>query len=157
MKQGEHTGLNYGGRQSLVKRVFNVGFRRQTYTNVVYLLARLPLGIAYFTVFVTGLTLGLSLTPLIIGVPILAGVVGLGGYVGVIEAQLLRRLFGREVSYNVADPGELSIIDYLKTVATTPRNYLLVVFALGSFVVGLHLFVAITAVARRMLTALAVG
>jgi hypothetical protein len=136
---------NAGGR-SLANRVFGVGFRRETYANLAYLLARFPLGIAYFTALVTGLSLGIGLVPVVVGLPILAGVLALGSYIGVVEAELLRRLRGRDVSLTPADPTELSIPDYLKTVVTTPRNYLLVAFGFGSFVVGIPLFVAITVV-----------
>jgi hypothetical protein len=38
------------------------------------------------------------------------------------------------------------VTEYLKAVATTPRNYLLVAFGFVSFVVGVPLFVAITVV-----------
>jgi hypothetical protein len=62
------------------------------------------------------------------------------------EAGLLRRLCGRDVSITVADPTELSITGYQKSAVTTPRNYLLVLFGFGSFVVGAQLFVAITVV-----------
>jgi hypothetical protein len=134
-----------GGR-SLANRVFGVGFRRETYANLVYLLARFPLGIAYFATLVTGLSLGVGLVPVVVGIPILAGVLALGGYIGLIEAELLGRLRGRDVSITPADPTELSIPNYLKTVVTTPRNYLLVAFGLGSFVVGIWLFVGITVV-----------
>jgi hypothetical protein len=134
-----------GGR-SLANRVFGVGFRRETYANLAYLLTRFPLGIAYFTALVTGLGVGIGLLPVIVGIPILASVLALGGYIGVVEAALLRRLRGRDVSVTTPDPTELSITDYLKTVVTTPRNYLLVAFGFVSFVVGIHLFVGITVV-----------
>lgn len=143
------------GGQSRVSRVFGVGFRRETYANLVYLLARFPIGIAYFTTFVTGLSVGLALVPLVIGVPILAGVLGLAGYVGVVEASLLRRLRGVEVFHDPADPGELSMVTYLKTVATDPRNYLFVLFAFVSFAVGITLFVLITVVFTLALTLVA--
>lgn len=131
---------------SLAQRGLGVGFRSETYRNLAYLLARFPLGIAYFVVFVTGLSLGLSLVPLLVGIPILGGVLALGGYVGVFEAWLLRQLRGSTVTYDPADPGELSAVEFLKVVATDPRNYLFVAFALASFVLGVHLFVAITVV-----------
>jgi hypothetical protein len=132
--------------RSLVNRVFGVGFRRQTYANLAYLLARFPLGIAYFTVLTTGVSLGVALVPVAVGIPILAGVLAFGGYIGVVEAGLLRRLRGRDVSISLADPSELSITDYLKTVVTTPRNYLLVAFGFASFALGIPLFVVITVV-----------
>ncbi len=132
------------GERSLANRVFGVGFRRETYANLAYLLARFPLGIAYFTILVAGLSLGAGLIPVLVGIPILATVLALGGYIGVVEAKLLSRLRGHDVPITPADPSELPITDYLKTVATTPRNYLLVAFGLGSFAVGIWLFVAIT-------------
>jgi hypothetical protein len=155
MAQSQHTAEDTADRRSLASRVLGVASRRKTYTNLAYLLARFPLGITYFTVFVTGLSLGFGLIPVVVGVPILAGVLGLAGYVGVVEAGLLSRLYGQDVSHDVADPGDLSVVDYLKTVATAPQNYLLVLFALGSFVVGLQLFVAITVVFTLALTLVA--
>ncbi|GAB3323152.1 sensor domain-containing protein [Haloplanus salinarum] len=134
------------GGWSLANRLFGVGFRRETYANLAYLLARFPLGIVYFTVLVTGLSLGVGLVPMVVGLPILVGVLALGGCIGVVEAELLSRLRRRDVSVTLADPRELSVTEYPKTVATTPRNYLLVAFGLASFVVGIPLFVAITVV-----------
>jgi hypothetical protein len=146
MSHGRQSSTTRSGEQSRLRRALGVGFRRETYANLAYLLARFPLGIAYFTVLVTGISLGLGLVPLVVGVPILAGVVALGGYIGVVEAGLLRRLRGRTVSVDLADPSDLSITEYLSTVATDPRNYALLAFGFGSFVVGIQLFVAITVV-----------
>ena len=144
MSQGQHTNTRMDDVRLLVNRVFGVGFRRDTYKNLAYLLARFPLGIVYFTVFVSGLSVGAGLIPVIVGIPILAGVLALAGYVGVVEAELLNRIYGRSVSHDVPDYAELPITEYLKAVVTSPRNYLLILFALGSFFAGLHLFVAIT-------------
>ncbi len=134
------------GGWSFANRLFGVSFRRETYVNLAYLLARFPLGIAYFTILITGLSLGVGLVPMVVGIPILAGVLALGGYIGVVEAELLTRLRGRDVSVTLADPRELSVTEYLKTAATTPRNYLLVGFGFASFIIGILLFVAITVV-----------
>lgn len=152
MAQSQHSDTANAGGRSLAKRIFGVGFRRETYSNLAYLLARFPLGIAYFTVLITGLSVGVALIPLVVGIPILAGVLALGGYVGVVEAELLRILRGHEVSITPASPTELSITDYLKTVVTTPRNYLFVVFGFATFVVGVPLFVVITVVFSLGLT-----
>lgn len=132
--------------RSLLNRVFGVGLQRKTYANLAYLLARFPLGIAYFVTFVAGLSIGLSLVPLVVGVPILVGVLALARYVGVLEAHLLRGLRGSSVSHDPADPGDQPLIAYAKSVVTNPRNYLLVAYALASFVVGVHLFTAIVVV-----------
>jgi hypothetical protein len=146
MSQDQQSNTVQGGETSVARRVFGVGFRRETYANLAYLLVRFPLGIAYFAVLITGLSLGIGLIPLLIGIPILAGVLATGGYIGAVEAEILRRFRGDNITVTPASPRELSVTDYLKTVATTPRNYVLVVFGLASFVVGTPLFVTVTVV-----------
>ena len=54
-----------------VKQFFGVVARRETYLNITYLLLSFPLGTAYFVFLVTGLLLGLSLSIVWIGIPIL--------------------------------------------------------------------------------------
>ncbi|ERG94442.1 sensor domain-containing protein [Haloquadratum walsbyi] len=152
MAQSQHTQTDATDGRSLISRVLGVGTRQQTYLNVVYLLARFPLGMVYFTIFVTGLALGVSLVPVVVGLPILAGVIGLAGYVGVIETKLLNKLYGRDMSHTIADPQALSITEYLKAIVTAPCNYLLILFAFGSFVIGLQMFVAIIVVFTLALT-----
>lgn len=123
--------------------VFGVAADPQTYKNLLYLLVRFPLGIAYLTVFVTGIAVGVSLVPLLVGIPILAGVLTAAGYVGAVEAFLLRTLLGRAVTWSTVDPSETPVVPYLKQVATTPENYLLLILAFVSFATGNALFVAL--------------
>lgn len=137
------------GDRSLASRVFGVGLRRETYANLAYLLAHFPLGVAYFVTFVAGLSIGLSLAPLVVGV------LALAGYVGVLEAHLLRGLRGSSVSYDPADLGDQPLSTYAKSVVTNPRNYLLVAYALATFVVGVHLFTTIAVVFTLALTLVA--
>jgi len=146
MSQSPQFDTVHADGRSLGRRVLGVEFRRETYANLAYLLARFPLGIAYFTILVTGLSLGIGLVPVVVGVPILAGVLALSGYIGVVEAKLLGHLRGRDVTYDPADPSALALMEYLKTVVTDPRNYLLVLFGLVSFAVGIPVFVAIVVV-----------
>lgn len=132
------------GRRSVPGRVFGVVTDGATYRRIAYLLLRFPLGIAYFTAFVTGVALGAALVPLGVGIPILAAVLGLADHVALVEAGLLRRLLGREVAWEPADLSELPVWPYLKTVGTDPRCYLLVAFFLATFFVGTFAFVAVT-------------
>lgn len=115
----------------------------QTYRNVAYLLVRFGLGIAYFSAFVTGITLGLALVPLGVGVLVLAGVLAMAEHAGVVEAYLLERLLGRRVEFRRTDPNALPAWPYLKTVATAERNYWLVAYCLLSFFVGIVAFVVV--------------
>jgi hypothetical protein len=115
----------------------------QTYRNLAYLLVRFGLGIAYFTAFVTGLALGVALVPLGVGVVVLAGVLAMAEHAGLVEAYLLERLLGRRVEFRRTDPTAVPAWPYLKTVATTERNYWLVGYCLLSFFLGILAFVAV--------------
>jgi len=55
----------------IVKQFFGVAARGETYLNIIYLLLAFPLGTAYFVFLVTGLSLGISLLIIWIGIPIL--------------------------------------------------------------------------------------
>jgi hypothetical protein len=63
--------MNMNETTDIVKRFFGVAARGQTYLNIIYLLLSFPLGTAYFVFLVTGLSLGLSLLIIWIGIPIL--------------------------------------------------------------------------------------
>ncbi|MEA3294255.1 MAG: sensor domain-containing protein [Euryarchaeota archaeon] len=54
-----------------IKHFFGVVAREGTYLNIIYLLLAFPLGTAYFVFLVTGLSLGISLLIIWIGIPIL--------------------------------------------------------------------------------------
>lgn len=51
--------------------LFNVLSRGQTYLNIIYLLLTFPLGLAYFIFLMVGLSLGVGLLIIWIGIPIL--------------------------------------------------------------------------------------
>jgi len=129
---------------SIPERFFGVTTDRETYRYLAYVLVRFPLGIAYFTTFLTGLVLGFVLVPLGVGIPLLAIVLGVADHAALVEAALLRRLLGREVQWAPTDPNELPVWPYLKTAATDGRNYLLLVYFMATFWIGTLSFVLAT-------------
>ncbi len=50
---------------------FDVVVEKQTYLNILYLMVSFPLGIAYFIFLTTGLSLGLGLSILFVGLPVI--------------------------------------------------------------------------------------
>lgn len=132
-----------GSSGSLTARALGPVTDAQTYRNLLYLFLRFPLGVAYFTILVTGISLGIGLTPLVVGVPILAGVLAGTTYIAAFEALLARRLLGVEVRFDPLDPGELPLLDYLRAAVTDGRNYLLLAALLASFPLGIAAFTAI--------------
>jgi len=65
-----------GTNETAKRGFFGAVFDPQSYINIVYLLLALPLGIAYFTFLVTGLSLGFGLIITLVGIPILLLVLG---------------------------------------------------------------------------------
>jgi len=63
--------MNMNKTTDIVKQFFGVVTRGETYLNIIYLLLAFPLGTAYFVFLVTGLSLGLSLLIIWVGIPIL--------------------------------------------------------------------------------------
>lgn len=113
----------------------------QTYRNIVFLLLRLPLGIAYFTTFFTGLALGIVLTPLGVGIPLLGIIIGSSDYAGMLEAKITSLLLDRELIHvPIHEPHEQPPVEYLKATLTEPRSYLLVAYFLVSLAVGIATF-----------------
>jgi hypothetical protein len=132
-------------------RVLGSLCRPQTYRNVLFLLVRLPLGIAYFTTFFTGLVLGVVLTPLGVGIPFLGVVIGFSDYAGRLEATVTNRLLGTDLTYvPLHDPYEEPLVPYVKSTLTEPRSYLLVAYFLVSLAAGIGTFTLV-------LTAFTVG
>ena len=56
---------------SIVKKFFGVVAQEETYLNLIYLLLAFPLGTVYFTFLVTGLSLGIGLLIVWIGVALI--------------------------------------------------------------------------------------
>lgn len=115
----------------------------QTYKNLLYLILRFPLGVAYFTVLVTGSALGVGLAVLLVGFLVLALTVAGATYAGSIEALLANRLLGTDIQYEPHDLTEKSLVEYTKCVLTDVRSYVLLAYMLATFPVGIALFTLI--------------
>jgi hypothetical protein len=55
----------------MVWKFFKVAFESQTYLNMFYLLLAFPLGLVYFVILVTGLSVGIGTIITLIGIPII--------------------------------------------------------------------------------------
>ncbi len=81
-----------------MKRLFAPLARARTWSETLHLLLDLPLGIAWFTIVVTGLSLGAGLVVLaLIGLVVLVATVFAGRLIGIVERARARALLGIEV------------------------------------------------------------
>lgn len=58
--------------KSTIGKFFGVVIEPHTYLNLFYLMLSFPLGIAYFIFLITGISIGIGLSLIVVGVPILA-------------------------------------------------------------------------------------
>ncbi len=72
-------------RQSPVSRALRAPFELRTWKETIHLLLNMPVGIATFTIIVTGLALGFGLAITLIGIPILFALLYVSRAMGTIE------------------------------------------------------------------------
>ncbi len=133
-----------------IEKLFFVFARPQTYLNLVYLFLTFPLGLTYFIILVTGISLGIGLLILWVGFLILAAVLALTWAFTIFERQLAINLLKIQIPQKaaVSVPGE-TILHQLKRLVTNGQTwkgmlYLFLKFPLGTitFTVAIALLAA---------------
>lgn len=89
-------GKNVGGFWAALKNVFGVVARPGTYGNLLYLLLSFPLGLAYFVLLTTGISLGIGLYLIVVGLPLLVMVLMLWRQLVKLERLQAKWLLGQE-------------------------------------------------------------
>ena len=125
---------------------FKVIVNRQAYLNLIYLLAAFPLGIFYFVFLVTGLSLGISLSIIWIGIPVLL-VVGAGWWVLARFERLMAIHWLKEevpsmiTPQSAIQPGEnKNIWEYFKEYLSNPVTWKSPIYLLMKFPMGIATF-----------------
>jgi hypothetical protein len=127
-------------RRNPVVRFFHAPLEARSYTNLVFLALAFPLGLAYFVFLITGFAVGLGLTLIWIGLPILALVFAGAWGMTALERQLAIHLLGAEVPpMTPPAPAAPAPRGFWRTVADFLGNpvtwkglgYLLIKFPLG--------------------------
>ena len=137
----------YGCAMS-AREIVSRPFRRQTWTELAYLLLGLPVGVVTFTVVVTGVTLGVSLLITLVGIPVLVATAYADRGLAWLERRRAALVLGRPIGdppYRRPErPGALA---WLKALAVDPQTWkeaawMVVVFAVGlvGFVVAVVLW-----------------
>ncbi len=121
-----------------MQKLFNVFVRPQTYLNLVYLFLTFPLGLIYFIILVTGISLGIGLLIVWVGFLILAAVLALSWAFTIFERQLAVNLLQVQIQQKPSTtvPGE-TILHQLKRLVTNAQTwkgmlYLFLKFPLGT-------------------------
>ena len=128
-------------------RFFKVMGSGQAYLNLLYLGAAFPLGVFYFVYLVTGLSLGISLSIIWIGIPILmlvgAGWWALANFERLMAVNLLKEDIPRMASPSEEDA---DIWTRVKEFFTNPITWRSLLYLFAKFPLGLGTFVVLVTI-----------
>ncbi len=132
---------------------FAVARQKQTYLNLLYLLAAFPLGIIYFIVLITGLTFGIGTLIIWIGIPSLLLTMILWEIFARMERFLVRTWLGVPVRY-VKDPrlASLSWTRQLLARLRAPVTWTSLVYLFLEFPFGIFSFTVVFALLATSLS-----
>ena len=122
---------------------FDVALQGQTYLNLVYLLLSFPLGIAYFVLLVTGFSLGVSLSILVVGIGLLIALLAACYGIAAFERQMTISLLGVDIPPMQTRPWPDGWMERLKALLTNPVTWKSLVYLLLRFPLGIASFVAV--------------
>lgn len=129
-----------GGPRELLWRFLRVPLRLQTYKNLLYLSLLFPVGLTYFTTITVALSVGLALSVLLVGIPILLATVYAMRELTAVERFLADRLLAVDVpaaeGYPPAEPRA-----HLEHVFGTAGTWTGAVFLVSKFALGTGAFV----------------
>ncbi|WP_277556184.1 sensor domain-containing protein [Halobaculum limi] len=125
--------------------VFGVPFRRETYGNIAYLALQFPLGIAYVTLLATLLALGVGLSVVAVGVPLLLATLVFVTGLTRVEVLLANTLLSRQVTARAVPlTAPDGITEYAKELVLDTGTYVSLVFLLSKLAVGIVTFTVLT-------------
>lgn len=125
-----------------LERLYGVFVKPQTYSNLLYLLLAFPLGLAYFIFLVTGLSVGIGLIILWVGLLILAGVLALCWPLTLFERQMAVSLLKVEIPpITRSQENPQGILQQIKNHLSNPTTWKGIAFLFIKFPVGLASFI----------------
>lgn len=128
-----------------IKTFFLAPFRLRTYSNLLYLMLAFPLGLAYFIFLAVGLPLGLGLTIVWIGIPILALVFAGSWGISAMERQAAIHMLGADVPPMMPPPVQEERSFWQKVYAfyTNPVTWKGMGFQIVKFPLGIVTFIVL--------------
>jgi hypothetical protein len=125
--------------------VLGVVVNPQTYLNLTYLLLAFPFGVFYFVFLVTGVSLGVSLSILWIGIPLLIGVLLLSRTFANLERRLTSKLLNIEIAQPTSDNIQKGFWQRAKVAVLDAGTWAEVFYLFSKFVLGIISFTIVVA------------
>ncbi len=123
--------------------VLGVVVSPQTYRNIAYLLLAFPLGLFYFIFLVTGISLGIGLAILWIGIPLLIGVLLLSRVFANLERHLTNKFLGTNIAISEKTVQSQTFWQRTKNTVLKPSRWAEIFYLFSKFVLGIFSFVVV--------------
>ncbi len=141
---------------SFFARFFGVFAKGQTYLNLAYLLLAFPLGIFYFTLLITGFSLGIGLFILWIGIAILAAMFALSWLFSAFErVQAIGMLHADVPPMTRPIQSNGTLWEQIKSFFANPVTWKGLVFLMLKFPIGIADFVVVVSLGSASLAMMA--
>jgi hypothetical protein len=134
---------------------FSVIAKPQSYLSIVYLLLAFPLGIFYFVFLVTGLSLGLGLVVILVGIPILAGVLAASYGMAAFEREMAINMLKVDIPPMQREKAPPGFWAKFKALVTNPVTWKGVLYLFIKFPLGIASFVLVVTLLSTSLGLLA--
>src|SRR5579875_3497415 len=123
---------------------WRVALTRRTYRNLLYLLTAFPLGLTYFVLLITGLSVAFSLIVIWVGIPLLVLTGLMWRKLGEFERELAIMWLGVQIPPMTHPAGEkASLWQRLQQIARDPMTWKSLLFVFLKFPVGLFSFIIV--------------
>ncbi len=115
-------------------------WKTQTWINVLYLLLSFPLGIFYFVILITGISLGFGLLITVLGIFILMGIMILVHWFARFEVQLTNSLLGFQIRPKLPETSVQGFWKRLREKLKSPLTWKGLLFLFLRFPLGIFSF-----------------
>lgn len=120
---------------------FGVALEARTYAALAYLLLSMPLGIFYFTWAVTGVSLSIGLSVLIIGIPFILLFMATVWALSLVEGRIVETLLGERMPRRPrSSPSEVGLWAKVKSILSDGRTYSTLIYMLATLPLGIFYF-----------------
>lgn len=122
---------------------FSIAFDPQAYGGLLYALLALPIGIAYFTWVVTGISLSAGLAVLIVGVPFTLLFIASCRIIALLEGRIIEALLGQRMPRRLPtdEPKVTGVWPRIKAMLTDPRTWSTMFYMVLQLPLGVAYFV----------------
>ena len=125
---------------NILRRFFSVYGDARAWMSLFFMLLSLVTGVFYFTFAVTGLTLSLGLAILIIGLPFLAGFIGIARVLALVEGRLVETVTGERMPRRARPSEAGSLLTRIGTMLRDRRSWTTLAYQLLMLPLGVLYF-----------------